>query len=448
MDLLAAHRGDGDAPEVRLSSEITLIQRPTRFRSEVRRPARAYDAREIQLLDSGRSPHVRRAGALLLDLQESLMWKPGVEDAQGGSGVEELLTALEGHGIQRSIIRAPQILDAAAMVIVTLVNLPALVRIERADAEAFDADLPVRWRVALGVEGRPRVLDDADARNLMFQNMLHDQFPKVKHWFRNLPDMDLRVLRSPSGVSELEKVLATPAPTSQFEDRDAWVFDRFAVTFPTAWRSSSLRSEWRYLHGDLPSPCPRPLMASRPVQIADVAAAVADRYVKGDPPQVPDTVSTKSLVSPAVSMLESGDVVGAAAIFDACRRVTPGDPDAHNNYGFCVMTTDPAAAIDALERGAKLGYPERAIFQVNKTLCLHWLGRTDDAIRTLLRVLAEGTRAPGTCFLWSPCHLPSDAKLRSLSDFNAYVAELAAMLASHVGDDDLRRRLAAAIPLR
>ena len=140
MDLLAAHRGDGDAPEVRLSSEITLIQRPTRFRSEVRRPARAYDAREIQLLDSGRSPHVRRAGALLLDLQESLMWKPGVEDAQGGSGVEELLTALEGHGIQRSIIRAPQILDAAAMVIVTLVNLPALVRIERADAEAFDAD--------------------------------------------------------------------------------------------------------------------------------------------------------------------------------------------------------------------------------------------------------------------------------------------------------------------
>ena len=71
----------------------------------------------------------------------------------------------------------------------------------------------------------------------------------------------------------------------------------------------------------------------------------------------PNTVFlVDSLVPGAVGHLKRGEPEAASAIFGAIVSVSPNNSAAHNNYGFCLMPTDPARALDELNHARELGH--------------------------------------------------------------------------------------------
>ena len=95
----------------------------------------------------------------------------------------------------------------------------------------------------------------------------------------------------------------------------------------------------------------------------------------------PDVASTvpASLVAPAEAYLREGKPELAAALFEAVAKIMPNSVEAHNDYAFCLLATDPHRALEELAVLDEL-QPARLIFIANKVLALHLLGRDEEAL--------------------------------------------------------------------
>jgi tetratricopeptide (TPR) repeat protein len=86
-----------------------------------------------------------------------------------------------------------------------------------------------------------------------------------------------------------------------------------------------------------------------------------------------------SLTAVAADHLKNGRPEVAAAIFKAIVSVIPNDAIAHNNYGFCLLPLDTAAALVELEMASRLGY-DNLTNLANRVLALHLLGRNEESL--------------------------------------------------------------------
>ena len=94
----------------------------------------------------------------------------------------------------------------------------------------------------------------------------------------------------------------------------------------------------------------------------------------------PNTVFlVDSLVPGAVGHLKRGEPEAASAIFGAIVSVSPNNSAAHNNYGFCLMPTDPACALDELNHARELGH-NKLVNLADIVLALHLLKKDDEAL--------------------------------------------------------------------
>jgi tetratricopeptide (TPR) repeat protein len=112
----------------------------------------------------------------------------------------------------------------------------------------------------------------------------------------------------------------------------------------------------------------------------------------------------------------------AAAIFEALIYVSPNDSEAHNNYGFCILPTNPAAALESFEQAAQIRKSGDLTTLANQVLALHLLGRHADALALGSSDLA--TNLPslrGWMWLLGDSH---ELRLSDLIDIRAYLEEL------------------------
>jgi tetratricopeptide (TPR) repeat protein len=86
-----------------------------------------------------------------------------------------------------------------------------------------------------------------------------------------------------------------------------------------------------------------------------------------------------NFISLAVSYLQKNQADEAVGLFRSLADIFPDNPGVRNNYGFCLLPSDPAAALTEIERAEELGGKKPAVM-LNRVLALHQVGRDSDAL--------------------------------------------------------------------
>jgi len=451
MDLLAQHH-DGSLEGMEILEDLRVIRIPRRARRGIVSSAKPFDAAEIHLADGQRALSEWRPSALLRDLRDQSGPPLGIDPQDAAARMSRVTLLLErfaelgidGERLFRSIYGS-----GMAHAIVTMSAMPLLL-----GAQAGLAELPAELSDV--IDGWPELLlgeqltpqewfaianehGDAWAQDRVRQIFLGSR--RVAQWLESLPLAELLVWRAPT-QGEFE--LLGDGPSSEPNPEDRWIFDRFMETYLDGWDYQSLLLEWRYLHGSLVAPCGVEAMRTRHVRPEDLANAIALKSSRDDGTKGSKSMTVASFVRPAISHLREGRFAAAAAIFDACRIAAPADADAHNNYGFCMLPLDPAAALDALERAAELGMRLEPLNAANRMVALHRLGRFSTALEVASRVAASTawTRTPSG-FLWS---WDADTwKLVDVVDARAYIADFALAISVEADDRPAARTWSARI---
>jgi hypothetical protein len=214
-----------------------------------------------------------------------------------------------------------------------------------------------------------------------------------------------------------------------------WTVDRFTYTYLDDWWTGSLYSEWAYMHSRLPGCVASPQMALRRVKAEELAEHIVERAIQQeDNPERP-MVRVSDFTFAAAGNLKVGRIDAAVAMFEALNQMRPGDPDVLNNLGFCLLPSDPAGALKALEESAALRTDPDPTTSANRILALRILGRDAEALSLADYQLSM----PHTqsAWLW---RLDEDGSLRIEAhvDTRTYIAGMRDDLIStgHVGLED------------
>lgn len=442
MDLLAeTGNGEPSPAEQPLGLGLAAIQRPApRPRRSPEADARAFDATEILIRDRDRPIEQKTTTFLIKDLRDLLTTPPAyMTDAHERSyRLHASRDELVRRGVDADlIIRCGLAPRVSVSLVFSLLATEILAASGMEDRPVDGLPKPDPQWSALLETARER--DGASDVALIPYAMGGVFSYRVRHWMATAPLGDVLGWVAPeeAGFFQPRTQLWTPDQSSHVE----WLVDRFTETYLEDWASGSLAMEWSYLHGRQVGCCPPDLMRERRTDSSEVARLLADLQAKdwsqrsGEPQD--RQFSAHDFTLAAAENLSAGRQEAAAAIFAAVLSLSPGDTDANNNYGFCIMPTDTGRALHHLEKAAAT-VSDRAVEvtnAANRVLALHLLGRDEEACR-LAEVALElpPTRVPS--FLWR--HGPEALKLTDLVDPRLHLEQLYAHLNSETRWDSCR----------
>lgn len=444
-----------------------------------RRLELAFDARQRYLADRELPAGKQTTGSLLLCVADVL--EPPV-DTVAATRLAAVASALAERGVDAGRVARSAILPMVSASFAMLALLPALVQVADLAGADVVADDWQPWaaildaaiageggeRAALRAVGRdahltiaalaasvtdvsiaaqlmamdpqlaslgglsPRALADHPQLSHRLLYALSDRFlNRCLHWLHaHLPDE----LNTFKGWPMPDPILFLNMPVDAMPATDAqarWIWDRFTLTYPREWQPESVRLEWRYRHGRVTAPCSPAAMVERAVALTELADAAMER--REDVLAKPTGgMRTLDFVDLAAARLRHGRDTEAAALFGGVVELRPDDADARNNYGFCLMPSDPRAALEQLEKARELGVSPFRLNAANRALALHLLHRDDDARRVIDEALAADG-APGTgAFLWRHDPMTGGLQLQENGDPTAALH----WLAIHLGDVD------------
>jgi len=183
-------------------------------------------------------------------------------------------------------------------------------------------------------------------------------------------------------------------------------------------------------------------MAVRRIDANELGRLIADRAVLQGPPEAQAArLSMNEYTKVAVKLVKNGQTLAAAAIFEAAREANPGDPTAHNNYGFCILPDRPDEALAALEQAAKLfGDSMELVNVANRLLALRRLGRITTALELAERLLLNWDSVKGSvAHMWS-FDDDDPSTLIDVDNIKTYTLDLVVRIAEDSGDELLIKR--------
>ncbi len=252
---------------------------------------------------------------------------------------------------------------------------------------------------------------------------------RVAGWMGRLDMVDLIDWKVPTH----EQFAALSWEPEPVETAHTWLFDRFSQTYLDSWHTSSLKREFRYMHGQEPGACSPSQMRTRRIKKEDLAEEIARRFASDDDGADGAGVGySGKYVGVAVDLLKKGERASATAIFDVVCRTSPRSADAFNNRGFCRLPDEPAEALTDFEHAMKLGAKDFALTVANRVLALHRLDRNATALEVAEETWGALRKSNGTSYLWD--FTKPDAVLIEVEDCRAYLADLAATVAESSGD--------------
>lgn len=247
---------------------------------------------------------------------------------------------------------------------------------------------------------------------------------RVAEWFSHLVDDDLEAaLRGQAPSAELFLALT---PRSSRDQVGLWIWERFTVTAIKDWRLSSMMLEWKWAKDAQTDVCSARTMAERAISqesIGELALGLAsETHVRT---RTRTGLDASIFIQRASERLAKGDWSGASRIFGGLVELRPGDGDAWNNLGFCLIWGDPERALESLKRAELFYGVPTTVCRSNQTLALHLLGRDIEALELVAQTLAGPTRNGGEAVMWA--HSGDDADDRSLVDVDdplVYLSDL------------------------
>lgn len=191
---------------------------------------------------------------------------------------------------------------------------------------------------------------------------------------------------------DLEGALAlSPPPPAVFDALPArntadevgtWLWERFTRTELDQWTPSSLALEWQWLDSGEAVCCDQRILRERALDKSEVASRALRRFAqpRSSTPSV-SGLSASDFVNRASELLVNGEWKAATAIFEGLAELRPGDGEAWNNLGFCLLAADADHALVALRRARSLSVRPKLLTVANEMLALHLLGRDQECLR-------------------------------------------------------------------
>lgn len=435
MDLLGKYNAPKPSEEIDLGNGIS-IRRARRPRARRRQGgAKPYDAREVYLQDQADGPPARwRLASILVGLIEAVETPPPADTSQAikrMAHIDELIRLVEGRGLNFETQVLPRLRVHIAVAVFT--------HLQHGDVNTTTSHSPEpmsSWSSWVGdnlgvaaSDEPPEALGERGASVLS----------SIMQWAHTVDTQALLNWFPPADPPTKES-----SPSGPPDDDGRWIVARFTTTYLHQWPIQALRKEWLYLHGQHSPPCSPLEMNAREVPEADLAKQMADRLAEQpsaqhDPSSQHDPAQlAHMLVLPAVSFLNEGRRVEASALFEAAVHHNPGDPDALNNLGFCLLPDDPERAHKYLEKAARTGRGDRQLIDTNRILALAVLGRRTSAIdlaTTYLQQHADSPPRPSATWLWDidPVFQGNDPELITCHDLSAYVETIMEKINDHTG---------------
>ena len=419
-DLLATHRSaPPDEPRVivNLPGGLEAYRAPRpRPRRQPDATTRPFDATAIRRNDEERPRDQRQTTSLIIELREHLITPPWIYPAPDERAyvIKECRDQLASRGVDvEGLIRygiAPMIAGSFGISLMIAEKLSGV-------------DVDPAWVRCLDEE----ITGDDTERDLetRFQTAMTGSFrTRIRSWAASAPLDEIENWTAPGTTPD-----PLPDPDRERVDHAWWLLDRFTETYLDDWYTTSLHMEWRYQFSQRLGPCESSAMSERRIAVDDLSRAIAERattaWEHGDTPAIGATPADFTAL--AVENLEAGRSDVAAGIFEGFIRVDPTNADAHNNYGFCVLPTDPAKAYEHLRRAEGLRFSPQITNSANQVLALHRMGRTTEAIE-LAQTSLDAGHPQASSYLWR-LH-GTDLQLVSVTDVHA---ELQALLTRLIG---------------
>ncbi|MFG6197226.1 tetratricopeptide repeat protein [Nonomuraea sp. JJY05] len=306
-------------------------------------------------------------------------------------------TALVRHGMCQQVLGA-LIANLTAMRLAPHWGLKPF-----AGFENFDHD---SWAKVLRLPPQVPIIEEEDPRKAAedFVKVITPLIPRVMSWVSLASLQDMVCLTPPKSIRELPQ-----EEIAQFFELQVpyqWMVDYFSRTFLHEWETKSLHLTHRWIKGLEGPPCSPELMEDRRIEPDLLAHEIADRATSQEdrkprimrlsspmlpPPEAPSTrdEATAALVMGsligemtrhATRLLRQGRLREAAAVFEFGVQGAPGNPDLHNNWGFCLIPLEPREALKLLTKAKALGYRCEAINLYNQVCCMVSLGRHKAAL--------------------------------------------------------------------
>jgi hypothetical protein len=144
-------------------------------------------------------------------------------------------------------------------------------------------------------------------------------------------------------------------------------------------------------------------MAERDIDAAELAREIARRTVfstgGGGPNQ--ETILAAEMIGHASALCRQERCREAAALFEFAARRRPGDAEARNNLGFCLIPENPAAALAHLEAAEQMGYCHGVVNAYNRVCCQLGLKRPRAALAAADAYWKTRDDRPGRALLWA-----------------------------------------------
>ena len=254
---------------------------------------------------------------------------------------------------------------------------------------------------------------------------------RMQEWFSGLLGHDLEAaLRA--DLPSADMLRSTPGrPRAQTIGR--WLWERFTITDPAMWEPSSLLLEWQWARGSSTDACNQRTMNERRVSAETIGLSAMKAFETADGEEPEENLfQPAKYVQLAANHLAAGEWDKAARIFAGLVELSPGDGEAWNNLGFCLLGENAALGLPHLERGASLRRPTPVLSVANQVLALHLLGRDDEALARADSMLASGhIDDHNSATIWLHPVPFGELELGHTSDTRSYLSELRAHIATH-----------------
>jgi hypothetical protein len=457
MDILGQYGDDRSAFGIDLGNGLVAKARPqSRPRRGPGADAQPFDAREIMLRDrdSGRTVSTWNTVSLVSVLQEELTSTPLGAGPERERIIRECWAELERRGYRvDALVRqgmAKRITTTVA--IAAVVPGPVELRSDNMQLPGALRPAPPEWRELLErtIDSDSIPVDDLSAESPDDRKMishltsaLSGRFMRVaRAWVRTANLDDFIAWQPPGNLDETLLLADLDSAETRDDKIQEWLVDRFANTYLNAWATDSLHLEWRYVHAEIPPPCPSKEMAARRIGEVDLAREITSRAVRARARAQKDhsvkritSLSINEMKKAAVEFLDAGRRAEAAGLFEAAKRVNPQDPEVVNDHGFCVLPDRPEEGVREIERASDLGYPYRDVTVANRMYGLLRMGRLASALDAADRFLAE-EKSGSPAFLWDWRRAPDDP-VTVRTDTRLYITQLGLHIAELTDDETL-----------
>jgi hypothetical protein len=285
------------------------------------------------------------------------------------------------------------------------------------------------------------LLSDEPAGQLSADSDLLEEIMKVTHdwrlhiqsWMFTASITEIMDWKCPGGTEEGLIGFSGSTDTSLMESF-TWISDRLTETYLSDWQVASLHNEFRWIRGEIPTPCPEKVMSARSVNLVDLTLEITLRATSSaKDASLASTVGQLGIQ--ALQMLKSGDRTSATALFRVISRIAPTDVESKNNLGFAMIQDSPREALRHLKSAAKSGYDQPFINVHNRMLCHLLLGEFREALLIADQVwVGNFSESAVPALLWRKTD-DGDWPLESYPDARQAVAALALEVAESVGSE-------------